>query len=343
MRRALVAGLAFGLVLPLAAAANDGGDETPASIRFQPPGHVKPLRFGMLLTGQIDVGPDHANGQNTGFRASDARLLVEGHLEEGFSYLLQSEFRRDTPLLDLILRWESEGGTMLHAGYFRTPTSGELLIAAPDLDFIDRAQIVRTLAADRQVGLQIDQPILGRALVARAGVFGGDGLDGGDDKKFLYTGRVDGVVTCDDGETEFAYGASAFHSRDEEAVPGFAAIVGPGLQADRTVAGADVRVTHGPFLFSAEGMWGALDSFDVPDQEIWGYQGSVGWTINRLIQVLARYDSLHGEGAVSDLDLAIGSLVLNFTDYVNLQAEIRVPTRGEGPVPGGAANLNIQF
>jgi hypothetical protein len=158
---------------------------------------------------------------------------------------------------------------MLHAGYLRTPTSCELLIATPNLDFIDRAQIVRTLAANRPVG----------------------------------------------------------------------------LQADRAVAGVGVRVTHGPFLFFAEAMWVALDSSDVPDQEIWGYQGGAGWTINRLIQTLARYDSLHGEGAVSDLDLAIGSLVLNFTDDVNPQAETRVPhsrrrtgagrrRKPEHPVPG---------
>ena len=97
---------------------------------------------------------------------------------------------------------------MLHAGYLRTPTSCELLIATPNLDFIDRAQIVRTLAANRPVG----------------------------------------------------------------------------LQADRAVAGVGVRVTHGPFLCFAEAMWVALDSSDVPDQEIWGYQGGAGWTINRLIQ-----------------------------------------------------------
>ncbi len=178
---------------------------------------------------------------------------MEGHLEEGFRYLAQAEFRRDTPLLDVILRWRSEGGTMLQAGYFRTPTAGELLIAAPNLDFIDRAEIVRTLSADRQVGVQLDHRIAGRALVARVGVFGGDGLDGGDDERFLYTSRPDGVVTCDDGETEIAHGASAFHSRDES----------------------------------------ALDSSDVPDQEICGYPGSVGWTVNRLVQILARYDSLH--------------------------------------------------
>ena len=70
---------------------------------------------------------------------------------------------------------------------------------------------------------------------------------------------------------------------------------------------------------------------------------SAGWTFSRLVQVLARYDAFDSRGGSPDRHLAIGSLVLNFTEYVNLQVELNVPTLGAGPKPGGQASLSVQF
>ena len=69
----------------------------------------------------------------------------------------------------------------------------------------------------------------------------------------------------------------------------------------------------------------------------------MGWEVSRFLQLLARYDSFSSNGAQEDRDRAIGSVVFNFTDYVNLQVELRVPTVGEKANPGGAASFSVQF
>lgn len=294
----------------------------------------------MLLSAQGDVGPADANAKQSGFDITDARLLVRGKLEKGWGYLLQTEFTFSAPILDLIIDWESaDAGTRISTGLFRSPFSAELLIAAPDLDLIDRSQIVRALAPARQVGIQLDQQLLGDALVARAGIFNGEGRSANSDAEFLYMLRFDGRIDCGDG-VEFEYGLNGAYSNDDE----FDRDLSSGNRDVNTaLAGGDFRLSNGPVFFSAEGIYGSFTSSVTPNHETWGYHASVGWELSRLVQLLARYDSFTSNGLQEDRDLAIGSMVLNFTDYVNLQVELRVPTRGEKPTPGAAGSLSVQF
>ena len=313
------------------------------SFQIQPPGHVKPLRFGGLLTFAGTAGRKDATGTEAGFDVTDARLLIAGELEKGFGYLAQAEFTKSTPLLDLILDWKStEHGFRASAGYFRTPFSAELLIPAPKLDFINRSQIVNALAPARQIGIQLDQRILGKALVVHVGVFNGNGLDGNDDDRFLYMLRLDGITDCG-GDWELQYGINAAHSDDEDASIGISDY--SPLNGKRWIAGGDGRATRGPLFFSAEALWGFFDDESFRNDHVWGYQASAGWQVTRLVQLLARYDAFHtgDSNRVQDRDLAIASINLDFTKIISLQFELRVPTRGVGPSPGGVVNLNAAF
>lgn len=35
--------------------------------------------------------------------------------------------------------------------------------------------------------------------------------------------------------------------------------------------------------------------------------------------------------------------MIDFSAYVSLQTDLRVPTRGADPIPGGIVNLNVTF
>ncbi len=332
---------------------------------IQPPGHVEPLRFNMLLTLNGYLGPERVNDSDAGFEIGDARLVMGGELEHGFGYFLQANLIDSRPLLDLIMDWktrrQAEGGIGfgIRGGFFRTPFSGELLIAAPNLDFIDRSQIVRALAPGRQIGLQIDQQILGDRLVVRAGAFNGNGFGTNDDERLLYVLRFDGRIRTSERphagrsaasadtvlrgahETVFEYGLNGAYSEEDDI--DFGLDLPRDFAGKRWLAGADLRVTSGPVFFSAEGLYGSLDPNDGSRRDVYGYQTSIGWDVTKLVQLLARYDALYAGSLQSDRDLAIGSITFQFTRIVSLQLSIRVPTRGEDPEPGGAADLSFTF
>lgn len=313
------------------------------SFQIQPPGHVKPLRFGGLLTFAGFVGRRDATATEAGFDITDARLLVEGELEKGFGYLAQAEFTKSTPLLDLVINWKpAEHGFRASAGYFRSPFSAEQLIPDPQLDFTDRSQIVNALAPSRQIGIQVDQLILGKALIVHAGVFNGNGLDANDDDRFLYMLRLDGASDCGE-DWKVSYGINAAHSDDENAEIGIDDYTP--LNGKRWIAGGDMRATRGPFFFSAEALWGFFDDETFRNDQVWGYQASAGWQVTDLVQLLARYDAFHAGDLdrAQDRDFAIASVNFNFTKIISLQFELRVPTRGVGPSPGGIVNLNATF
>ena len=316
-------------------------------IEWTPPGHVEPLHYGMLLSFDGFVGSEDANDSDPGFEITEARISVLGRLEKGFGYFLQANLIQSRPLLDLVVDWRHEAtGFKLSTGYFRTPFSAELLIAAPHLDFIQRSQIVRALAPARQVGFQIDQQILGDAMVARAGAFNGNGLDTNDDNRFLYILRFDGRIPIGKGHhgspaATFEYGVNGAYSKDDDASLGLR-LPNP-FAGTRLLAGADMRWTRGPVFVSAEAIYGSIDQNGNSRRDVYGYQASIGWEVTRLVQLLARYDGFYAGSLQSDRDLAIASCVLNFTPLVSFQLELNVPTRGEDPTPGGVASLALTF
>jgi hypothetical protein len=344
---AVILCLAFAFSAP-AEATDSSSITTDASTRIldfleiTPPGHIQPLRFGMLLTADAYLGPDRATDNDAGFDLSDARLSFGGELEKGFGYFVQANLVDSRPVLDMIIKWKAEPyGFQISAGYFRTRFAGEFVIPAPRLDFVERSQIVRALSPGRQVGIQIDQEIVGEALVAHAGVFNGNGLDTNDDERFLYVLRFDGRIQCGEFDSVFEYGINGAYSEDDDTDLGFD--FPKSFAGKRWLAGADARWTMGSVFVSAEGLYGSIDPNGRSYHDVYGYQASVGWTLNRLIQLLVRYDAFYAASLQEDRDLAIGSIVFNFTEIISLQGELRVPTRGEQPSPGGVASLNVTF
>lgn len=340
---------------------------TPERFEITPPGHVEPLYFIGLFAADAGVGPNSVTDFDGGYDITDARLAMGGRLEKGFGYFLQANLIQSTPLLDLILDWNGPAagngfgsGLRLAAGYFRTPFGGELLIGAPNLDFINRSQIVRALAPGRQVGLQIDQKLVGDAAVLHIGAFNGNGLNTNDDERLLYMMRLDGTIQCACGlgeatvteranglvapapETEWRYGLNVAYSEDDDARLGLG--LRDRFEGKRLLSGADLRWTRDKLFLSAEAIYGRIAPRGPGGgRDVYGYQASLGWKITEMFQALIRYDALWAGSLVSDRDLAIASLVVTFSKYVSIQSELRVPVRGESPTPGGIVNLTFQF
>lgn len=356
---------------------------TPERFEITPPGHVEPLSFIGLFAVDAGIGPDGVTDFDGGYDITDARLAVGGRLEKGFGYFVQANLIRSTPLLDLVLDWTGPqpgthpgsgtgsgtassfpsgigSGLRIAAGYFRTPFSGELLIGAPNLDFINRSQIVRALAPGRQVGIQIDQKLAGDAAVLHVGAFNGNGFSTNDDERLLYMLRIDGAISCLCGgretsvterangldtthiETEWRYGLNVAYSEDDDAQLGLG--LGDRFEGKRLLSGADLRWTRDNVFLSAEAIYGRIaPSGPGGGRDVYGYQATLGWKITEMFQALVRYDALWAGSLASDRDLAIASLVVTFSQYVSIQSELRVPVRGEPLKPGGVVNLTFQF
>lgn len=280
----------------------------------EPPiGHRTPLRFGMLLTGEAAVGADAANRRDDGFSLADARLSVRGDLEKGFGYFVNTDLRSTPALLDLEIQWLDEDlGFLIKTGFFRVPVSGELQIAAPALDLIDRSQIVDAVAPGRQIGVEIDQRIAGDALVLRVGAFNGNGLDPNDDNRLLYTLRLAGGVALGEIEAQASspakepwrlhYGASGAYSKGRDARLGLD--LPRNFRGSRALGGADVRLSRAGFFLSAEGLYASIDPSALSRRDVFGYQTTIGWYATRSVQLLARYDAFWAGSLASDLAIA---------------------------------------
>ncbi|NNF08526.1 MAG: hypothetical protein HKN21_17320, partial [Candidatus Eisenbacteria bacterium] len=163
-------------------------------------------------------------------------------------------------------------------GLFKAPFSAEFLTAAPSIDFVNRSQMVSALAPGRETGVAFRGDVSG--IGYQLGAFNGNGrqgIMGNDDDNLLFAGRLSKRRTTSDGSWEV--GAHGAFSDDPN--------------RERTLFGADARVTNGPWLVSAEVLGGeiALDGGAATDPL--GYQATAGYMITPdRHQVLVRWDAL---------------------------------------------------
>jgi len=69
-----------------------------------------------------------------------------GNIDKKFSYFFQFDFTKSSAVLDAKLRYQYSTAFGIDAGLFKAPFSREYLTYAADIDFINRSQVVSTLA-----------------------------------------------------------------------------------------------------------------------------------------------------------------------------------------------------
>ena len=217
-------------------------------------------------------------------------------------------------------------------GRYKAPFSFELLTPAANIDFVNRARVVRALAPGRQVGASVRAQLAGEALALRAGVFNAsfnrtpDGGTVGQAERggFLLAGRVQSTLRPADG-TALVLGANVAYDTPDTAdaldVPG------------RLLVGADARLRAGPFLFAAEGIVEEVADEAFPDRD--GFHLTTGYDLNASNRLLVRLDEFRESAEV------LLGYNLSVTRAAAFQANLILPTSDGAEAT--QALLNFQF
>ncbi|MEX2466270.1 MAG: porin [Gemmatimonadota bacterium] len=273
---------------------------------FDQPG----LKVGVLLQAVADPGLDDETAR---MQVANARLRVSGELDGGFRYDLQTNFAGSPALLDARVGWSSGPGFAVDAGRFKTPFSGEFLIPASSIDFVDRARVVQALAPNRQVGVRLSGRLDEYVSWAAGGFTGSSNSVPGEPLIGVF--RVDGS-SFELGEGLLSVGVHAATGKDGGIAPRFAAFRGDGV-----LLGIDGRYESGRLLLSGEYVRADWDPNVGADQDADGLYLTGGWHLEENHQVLARWDRYRGPGAGVEPDDA---LILGYNVWPTSASEIQV-------------------
>ena len=286
------------------------------------------LRFTALIQAVPFVPLEEAEGNRERFDLAAARLGIAGRLDGGIGYFLRGEFAKSPALLDVYVSYGSDDARVL-VGQQKVPFSREFITGAGDIDFVNRARVVRALVPGRQVGAAFRVSPGGGPLVLRGGVFNasfpGD-LPQARRGGVLLAGRAQGTFPLGDGV--FEAGANVAYdtpdTSDQLDVPG------------RLLAGADARLRLGRVLLAAEAI--AQRVSDTPALDRDGGFITAGFDVTEADRVLVRIDHFRSEN-----ELLLG-YNRTLTRAASVQANAAVPLDEDDPNPARLVfNFQLSF
>ncbi|MEJ2721051.1 MAG: porin [bacterium] len=293
--------------------------------RFQ----SEPLTVGALI--QVVGIYESADSAvvNNGFGLANFRVRLNGELDGGWGYFLQTSFIAGPALLDANVRYRPWTAVRFDMGALKAPFSAEFLLDAGSIDFVNRSQVVTLLAPGRQVGIAARGDV-GMGFGYAVGAFNGNGLAiSNDDNHLMAAGRISYGHGFENGGV--TAGINAYQSNDTDAPIG-APITGDfiagGFSGGRTAYGADARFTNRRWLATAEVIGSRYDPRGGSRVEPYGYQVTAGYEPTDRSQLLLRWDSFNGDGVVADSDLIILGLNYFPTSPTEAQANVVIPTSG---------------
>lgn len=327
------------LMLCVTAASADEALMDELRDRFQ----SKPLTLGALLQVVGIYANEDSALVNDGFGIANFRLSLKGELDGGWGYFLQGSFIKEPAFLDASVhyrRWRRAG---FDFGAFKAPFSAEFLTGAASIDFVNRSQVVTLLAPGRQVGA-VAHGRFDSGFGYQLAALNGNGLTNtNDDDRLMGAGRIDYTGTFDGGTVEA--GVNAYHSYDTNApigVPITGDFIAEGFAGQRLAYGADARVVYRRWLAAAELIGSRFDPRGGSRVEPNGYHLTGGFKTTSKTQVLLRWDSFSGDGAVEDSDLVV--LGFNFwpTSPTEFQLNVVIPTESDRSLQL-LANVQVGF
>ncbi len=272
--------------------------------------------FQTVADGQIERT---APGEN-GFSVANFRLRVLGELDNGFGYLLQTNFTGAPAILDARMSYRFHPSVRVMVGQFKSPFSAEFLTYAGSIDFVNRAQAVTALAPGRQIGAQAEWRH--DALGISAGVFNGNAtvVNGNDGDGFLYVARANGqwpLTTSGDTPASLELGLNAAYSNDDAVNIGG---VITSFTGNRAVFGGDARLVHGRLLVAAEALVMSLDPDLGANRTPWGSHVTAGYMSSAKTQLLVRWDGFERDDGTDRQDYVI----LGLNVWPTLATEVQV-------------------
>jgi hypothetical protein len=288
------------------------GQDEPAFTRLTDAVKSEEFSVGVVVQAVGDLIWDREGlPGNNGFSISTARLSVQGDLDFGLGYFLQTDFSSSPALLDARLSYRIAEHLSLNAGLFKAPFSAEFLIPAPSIDFVNRSQSVSVLAPGRQLGVALRGGTADEMFGYNVGVFNGNGrsLQGNDNGRLMYVGRVFTRPSMSEGSLEV--GVNIAFSEDDFG----------GTPADRLLFGGDFRWMRDRVFVSGEAIYADLDPVVGDSRQPFGYQATLGYMLSPARhQILARWDAL-------DLDTPAGHsnfIVLGYNFWPSQAFEVQV-------------------
>jgi len=302
------------------------------------------LTLGILLQVVGDLQPERTFAGNSGFSIANARVRVAGELDGGFGYLVRANLAGSPSILDAALHYRIAQPVTIQAGLFKAPFSREFLTNAGSIDFVNRSQVVSALAPGRQIGMQLSGRADHDAVEYSVGAFNGNrfGPNGNDNDGLLYVGRIGvwpRVFGPTPGADRLGVGFNLGFSRDQNAPVGNGFLTA--FRGDRTLYGADVLLTRGELLLSAEIIGARLAPPVGPAIHPFGWHATAGYKITPKSQLLLRLDSFRPDGVGPDQDLVVLGYNLWPTRPTELQVNYIIPLQ-RGAVDRNQILINVQ-
>lgn len=328
--------LLFGLAMSLAATTSYGQDASDEPLFEQLRQAVKSRVFnvGVVVQTVGDLVWDRSNtAGNNGFSIATTRLKVNGELDFGLAYLVQTDFVQTRSIIDAKLSYRITDNLTFDAGLFKAPFSAEQLIPAPSIDFVNRSQVVSALSPGRQVGIGLRGTASNGVFSYALGAFNGNGRSplGNDNGKLMFAARVVATPNVSDGS--FEIGVNVAQSEDDTGA----------FEGDRLLFGADVRRSWDRWLVSAEAIYSDLDPVVGESRQPFGFHATVGYMLDPgRHQILARFDSFDTDTGAGDSNFLV--LGYNFwpSQAFEFQANYLIPVHDGADFGDQQLLLNFQ-
>lgn len=258
------------------------------------------LRVGVLLQsiGVYSFEDDNFNGGRK-FDLGATRVDVRGMVDGNYTYRLQVDLRRSSPVIDAQVGYHLSDEFRFVAGAFKPSLSADLDPSPADTDFINRARQVGAMMNSREIGVTA----LGdfeSGLNYRFGIYNGTGLSRQNDNKFLYTARVGYSTDLDPGSLELGFQGAVNQTQLEQ-------VGNTGLtsQGDRTLFGGFFKFDLGQIFGTVEYLQTQFDlaTDQGVEETISGFYGTLGNRISQNNELLIRWDRLDFDVTDSASDL----------------------------------------
>jgi phosphate-selective porin OprO/OprP len=321
-------------------------------------------RFRINLTGYLQswfiLEAGDRQQQNT-FRVRRSRLNINGTFFKDFGYFFEAEFGGTARLEESWASYKRFPEATLIVGQHKPRYSLDNLTSSRDLDFAERAIIVRALAPDQQLGVTLEGRLFDNRLYYGVGLYNGCGrLDqcpGGidTDNSKEATGRLaitpipQLTLAADIDFRTFKRGPSGGFPTDGHGATvnnvfnpttetGFR-LAGAGfpINGNRVAASGDFVLDLYPFQFKGEyhNAWqerlgSGAGGTNLPDLRIQGLYGQVGyWIFGKKpegLLALARYEYFRADAdalKTGELPANVNAGLLGLNWYINRHVRLR--------------------
>jgi len=164
-------------------------DKTQASFKIPQIGSDK-MKIGGMIKFRNSHYRGHKEDRSTTssgkkdydtFKVSDDSLDIEGKIADDWNYgisLTMNEQDNGSNLRDIWMQYTGLSYVAITAGQFNVPFSEEHLEGQ---DTIEKAEVVNSIAAEKDIGVAISGDILDEKITYALGVFNGNGINTSDD------------------------------------------------------------------------------------------------------------------------------------------------------------------